>query len=843
MKLLRIFLSNFALLTGAAVLTLLIANAGGAENFLGSFLIASYSFMGYIVPGFFFWIFWLIAKRNIRLLNLFWPLMGLVPFFFLSLAARALMWNQSAALPPLWRVSELFGQNGAVTFWTVLGMGTILLLTSIYYTVAAKNKNRIKNYTQSVLQHSMMQQRTPLAQGAVSGSWHLSKNRSIEERQSRTLAEHAKQDQEEDQSANAPLTSRNTEPLRYASYPTGLVKDNAPEPVIFPEKKEERYMLLFHKHNNARDYKYYSEYERERMEDDNPIGVEAYASYMNENWEEEEGEEGKKNEEDIDIYELDSMDRLKKFQGEALDLKSSSGTKKKEDEGLVDTKEQEYSNLSLQQSTEKIDAAGNEPQDIKKKKKTSSTLEKRKNSYIIPISGILNPPALSSGANDDEQESISKCLELTLKEFNIDAKVVSVCRGPVVTLFEILPAPGVRLRRIVELSDNIALRLAASSIRIVAPIPGKEAVGIEVPNYERDTVRFSELISQTEFRNKKNKLPIALGKNILAKTIVVDLTRTPHMLIAGATGSGKSVCINSILCSLLYSCDPDTVKFILIDPKIVELSFYNAVPHLLTPVISDPGKSVKVLSWCVEEMERRYAILEQHNVREIQSYNKKLEQNDNAEKMKYIVIVIDEFADLMMMSGKEMEGLVSRIAAKSRAVGIHLIIATQRPSTDVITGLIKSNVPTRISFMVASKIDSRIILDVNGAEKLLGKGDMLYSSAQHPFPDRLQGAFLEEDEVERIVQYVKKIGGAPNYMDESVFENKNEETEYGGDIDDVLWDQAVDEVIQSQRASASHLQRRFKIGYNRAARLVETMEYRGIIGPQQGSKQREVLIA
>lgn len=474
---------------------------------------------------------------------------------------------------------------------------------------------------------------------------------------------------------------------------------------------------------------------------------------------------------------------------------------------------------------------------------TTKPKKKRKGAYKVPIVGLLEPPQEQQSFDEGVSEKTATLLEETLQEFNIDAQVIGICRGPVVTMFEILPAPGVRLRRIVELSDNLALRLAAPSIRIVAPIPGKEAVGIEVPNKTREIVSFSELIAEKKFLNKEAVLPVALGKNISNEIRIIDLSRTPHLLIAGATGSGKSVCVNAIITSLLYRCSPEEVKLILIDPKIVELSFYNGIGHLLTPVISDSTKSLQALRWCVEEMERRYRELEALNVREIRSFNKKLKEKGASAKigMPFIVVVIDEFADLMMICGKEIESLVSRLTAKSRAVGIHLVVATQRPSTDVITGLIKSNIPTRISFMVTSKTDSRIILDMNGAENLLGKGDMLYSSASDPFPERIQGPYLSEDETQKVVDFIKEITGDPEYISDEIFSVGEDDDDLAdGESDDPLWDAAVEEVLRVKKASASHLQRRFKIGYNRAARLVENMEYQGIIGPQQGSKPREV---
>ncbi len=355
----------------------------------------------------------------------------------------------------------------------------------------------------------------------------------------------------------------------------------------------------------------------------------------------------------------------------------------------------------------------------------------------------------------------------TLAEFGIEAEVTGIRRGPVVTMFEILPAPGVKLSKIVNLSDNIALRLAASSVRIVAPIPGKHAVGIEVPNDRRSIVSFREIVESEVFRGAKPEIPLALGKDIAGEVQVIDLTQMPHILIAGATGSGKSVCVNSIILSLLYRKSWNEVRLLLIDPKIVELKLYNGIPHLLTPVVTEPKRAFQALQYCICEMERRYALLDGAGVRDIKSFNKRVKERRYAsERLPYIVVVIDEFADLMATTGKELESTLARLAAMSRAVGIHLVLATQRPSIDVITGLIKANIPSRIAFMVAGKFDSRIIIDSVGAEKLLGKGDMLVSTAQDAFPVRMQGAFVSEEEVERVVEHVKTLG-EPDYIDDS----------------------------------------------------------------------------
>jgi S-DNA-T family DNA segregation ATPase FtsK/SpoIIIE len=437
-------------------------------------------------------------------------------------------------------------------------------------------------------------------------------------------------------------------------------------------------------------------------------------------------------------------------------------------------------------------------------------------------------------------------LKETLNEFKIEAEVTGIRKGPVVTMFEILPAPGVKLSKIVALQDNIALRLAASSIRIVAPIPGKRAVGIEVPNKDRAIVSFRECIEQNLPEWKKMAVPVVLGKDIQGETQIMDLVKTPHLLIAGSTGSGKSVCVNSMILSILYKRSPNEVKMILIDPKIVELKLYNDIPHLLTPVITEPKRAMQALQYCLCEMERRYALLDGLGVRDIANYNKRIQERKICtEKLPYIVVIIDEFADLMATTGKELEGVVARLAAMSRAVGIHLVLATQRPSIDVITGLIKANIPSRIAFMVASKTDSRIIIDQVGAEKLLGKGDMLYSSSTDPFPVRIQGTFVSDTEVEDVVEAVKQWG-EPEYIDDEIFVDDDEDESDGqmslfSDGEDPLYEKALDIVVQAGKASASYIQRRLKIGYNRAARLVEEMEDRGIVGPANGSKPREII--
>lgn len=475
-----------------------------------------------------------------------------------------------------------------------------------------------------------------------------------------------------------------------------------------------------------------------------------------------------------------------------------------------------------------------------------SNRAKEKGPYKVPTTLLEEYENDQYWLIDEETKADSLKLKETLNQFNIEAEVIGIKKGPVVTMFELAPAPGVKLSKIVTLQDNIALSLAASSVRIVAPIPGRAAVGIEVPNKHRSIVSFREMIEKDLPEYNKMAIPVILGKDILGKAQLLDLVKTPHLLIAGATGAGKSVCVNSMILSILYKRSPQQVKLILVDPKVVELKLYNNIPHLLTPVITEPKRALQSLQYCLCEMERRYALLDGMGVRDIASYNRRIdERNICTEKLPYIVVIIDEFADLMATTGKELESTIARLAAMSRAVGIHLVLATQRPSIDVITGLIKANIPTRIAFMVASKMDSRIIIDQVGAEMLLGKGDMLYASAVDPFPVRIQGTFVSDNDVENVVDYVKASYGEPDYIDDEIFVDDDEETDIGQSMfnegADPLYEQALDIVIQSGKASASYIQRRLKIGYNRAARLVEEMEDRGIVGPANGSKPRELI--
>ena len=442
-------------------------------------------------------------------------------------------------------------------------------------------------------------------------------------------------------------------------------------------------------------------------------------------------------------------------------------------------------------------------------------------------------------------------LQKTLYSFGVQAKVENVSVGPAITRYELKPAEGVRVSKIANLADDIALNLAAETIRIEAPIPGKQAVGIEVPNTEKETVHFRDVVESEAFQDSKSKLSVALGKDVAGNMEIADIAKMPHALIAGATGSGKSVCINTLITSIIYKAKPSEVKFVMVDPKVVELSVYNGIPHLLIPVVTDPKKAAGALAWAVQEMDNRYNLFAQKGVRDLKGYNALVEKEDGVGKLPQIVIIIDEFADLMMVAAKEVEDSICRLAQKARAAGMHLIIATQRPSVDVITGIIKANIPSRIAFAVSSQVDSRTILDQVGAEKLLGKGDMLFYPSGAPKPVRVQGAFVSDDEVEKIVSFVKSNGEATYSEDilESI-ENSNktdkelaaEAADSDDDTDPFLMD-AIDVVVETGQASTSFIQRRFKVGYARAGRIIDQMEERGIISGYQGSKPRQVLMS
>ena len=455
--------------------------------------------------------------------------------------------------------------------------------------------------------------------------------------------------------------------------------------------------------------------------------------------------------------------------------------------------------------------------------------------------------ALKGGAK--ALTDVATKLQKTLYSFGVQAKVENVSVGPAITRYELKPAEGVRVSKIANLSDDIALNLAAETIRIEAPIPGKQAVGIEVPNTEKETVHFRDVVESDAFQDSKSKLSVALGKDVAGNMEIADIAKMPHALIAGATGSGKSVCINTIITSIIYKAKPSEVKFVMVDPKVVELSVYNGIPHLLIPVVTDPKKAAGALAWAVQEMDNRYNVFAEKGVRDLKGYNA-LAEKEGIGTLPQIVIIIDELADLMMVAAKEVEDSICRLAQKARAAGMHLIIATQRPSVDVITGIIKANIPSRIAFAVSSQVDSRTILDQVGAEKLLGKGDMLFYPSGAPKPVRVQGAFVSDEEVEKIVSFVKSNGVATYNEDIlETIENSNktekelvQEQEDDDGTDPFLMD-AIDVVVETGQASTSFIQRKFKVGYARAGRIIDQMEERGVISGYQGSKPRQILMS
>ena len=504
---------------------------------------------------------------------------------------------------------------------------------------------------------------------------------------------------------------------------------------------------------------------------------------------------------------------------------------------------EENNNLFVQEEQQKEDKT-------KQVLQLEHTMAVEEDNYVFPpvdILGEVEKPSLKGGTQT--LKNTAARLQKTLYSFGVSAKVENVTVGPAITRYELKPAEGVRVSKIANLADDIALNLAAETIRIEAPIPGKQAVGIEVPNKEKEMVGLREVIESDEFKNNKSKLSVALGKDVAGSPVIANIAKMPHVLIAGSTGSGKSVCINTIITSIVYNAKPSEVKLVMVDPKVVELSVYNGIPHLLIPVVTDPKKAAGALAWAVQEMDNRYNLFAEKGVRDLAGYNKALE-NENMGKLPQIVVIVDELADLMMVAAKDVEESICRLAQKARAAGMHLVIATQRPSVDVITGLIKANVPSRIAFAVSSQVDSRTILDQVGAEKLLGKGDMLYFPAGAPKPTRVQGAFVSDEEVEQIVEFIKSNGTAV-YSQELLdsLENSGKEAENSKnsgdssseDDTDPFLNDAIDTVVETGQASTSFIQRRFKVGYARAGRIIDQMEERGVISGYQGSKPREVL--
>ena len=479
------------------------------------------------------------------------------------------------------------------------------------------------------------------------------------------------------------------------------------------------------------------------------------------------------------------------------------------------------------------------------------------NKYVFPPMDLLKKSEIvTNGKNSvSEMEQAANTLVETLKSFGVQTKIVDIHRGPTVTRYELQPSAGVKISKITSLADDIALNLAAAGVRIEAPIPGKAAVGIEIPNNSKDMVSLREMLESEEFANSKSKLSFAVGKDIAGKVIIGDIAKMPHVIIAGATGSGKSVCTNSIIMSILYKASPEQVKLVLIDPKIVEFKVYDGIPHLLIPVVTDPRKAAGALNWAVQEMLKRYKIFADNNVRDLMGYNEIASEKDGLEPLPQIVIAIDELADLMMAASNDVEDAICRLAQMARAAGMHLIIATQRPTVDIITGLIKANIPSRIALSVMSQTDSRTILDTGGADKLLGQGDMLYFPSGIPKPIRVQGCFCSTKEIESVVNYIKSSTTEVDYNNEVIDEieknvpllkgdkksNNNEETTSPETDDDII-EKAIDMIVETGQASTSSLQRKFKLGYSRAARIVDELENMGIVGPPEGSKPRKVII-
>ena len=539
----------------------------------------------------------------------------------------------------------------------------------------------------------------------------------------------------------------------------------------------------------------------------------------------------------------------------------------KKKEGIKEPKKEKETVLALIIEKEGRGGEGSAscgPSSGGQEKQEHFTFLNSRGSYVLPPLSLLESPEQKEIKVDKESLlANAKILEKRLEDFGVQGKVTEVRPGPVITMFEYEPAPGVKINKIVNLSDDLALALRAISVRIVAPIPGKAAVGIEIPNSVREPVYLKDILGCEDFAKAESKLTLALGKDIFGNPFVTNLAKMPHLLVAGATGAGKSVSLNSMICSLLYKADPEEVKFLMIDPKRLELSSYEGIPHLLHPVVFDPKAAATVLRWATEEMEIRYRLMAEKGVRNIDRYNQKVDRElkearkkggtilketegleertgENLALLPYVVIVIDELADLMMVSARDVEASLTRLAQMARAAGIHLLLATQRPSVDVLTGVIKANFPTRVSFQVSSKTDSRTILDANGAEHLLGMGDMLLLPPGTSRLVRVHGAFITENEITRVVEFWKKQG-KPVY-DQSILKPKEETAEADAEGYDEMYDQAVAVVAESRQASISMLQRRLRVGYNRAARMIEKMEQEGVVGPADGSKPREVYI-
>lgn len=605
--------------------------------------------------------------------------------------------------------------------------------------------------------------------------------------------------------------------------------------------------------------------ERQKQKKERVIREDAIEVEPQEKWKDKKNKKVQDLDEQITINLNDIQKNANAKSGSTIDVPNFNTSTKR---GLVSkfTKAKNFkiSDMDIEDTAQKEEVKAIEPdaselfssQEVEKETKTKEVLQLQHTLTEAEINYEFPPIELmQKGTGNDAVSSrkallaVAEKLRKTLYSFGVSAKVENVSVGPAITRYELAPAEGVRVSKIANLADDIALSLEAETIRIEAPIPGKHTVGIEVPNKAKSVVALRDIIESDKFMDSESKLAFALGKDVAGEEIVTDIAKMPHLLIAGSTGSGKSVCINTMITSIIYKAKPSEVKLLMVDPKVVELSVYNGIPHLLIPVVTDPKKAAGALEWAVQEMVKRYSLFAEKKVRDIKGYNEYAEKAGES-KMHQIVIIIDELADLMMVAAKEVEDAICRLAQMARAAGMHLVIATQRPSVDVITGIIKANIPSRIAFAVSSQVDSRTILDSAGAEKLLGKGDMLFYPSGAPKPVRIQGAFVSDKEVENIVKFIRNEGEVT--YDENIIEkiesaNEPERVSKGGDDDDdgtdALLNDAIEICVETQQASTSFLQRRLKVGYARAGRIIDQMEERGIISGYQGSKPREVLMS
>ncbi len=844
-----------AVLTGAGLVILgavvsaltLPESAGGLLYRIGTALYLRFQFAVFYLPLYLFACSVLLILKKFRILHVLILIFTLLPFITLSLFFQLI--SLAAASPAKTLFAGLFGiQGGAFVLLTLLLVELLILMRLVF-----RNEEAVERSNDLQVSESVIKSEPGIQAGNIKSNSFSSPGTGIE------LEDDARVKGPSDdftsylkEGLSPVLNSRSD--MGSSELPRAEVRDTRDSsasgvevfsPPVFIDKgnKEDMNFISSETDPFVREIMTAEAVVKTVEADEETAWVDYEAGIDDEDEPAEEVEEYNEEAEAIETIDgiIEAIDEVIEYEApdETVELAGDIDS----DESL---ELEELDTVAAPDETEPAETCENslgEPEGAVLPPRTSAS-KRRKIKYDVPDQLLSEYADGQYWIIDEGTRTAGEVLRRTLEEFNIAAEVTGISKGPVITMFELLPAPGVKLSKIVNLADNIALRLAASRVRIVAPIPGKHAVGIEVPNENRAIVSFKEMLDSESRETRKMQVPVILGKDITGGARIIDLVQTPHLLIAGATGSGKSVCVNSLICSLLYKRKPEEVKLILIDPKIVELKLYNGIPHLLTPVITDPKRAFKALQYAIFEMERRYSLLDALGVREIRSYNARIkEQKLATDSLPYIVIVVDEFADLMATSGKELEATIARLTAMSRAVGIHLVLATQRPSVDVITGLIKANIPSRIAFMVASKFDSRIIIDGVGAEKLLGKGDMLFTSAWDPNPIRIQGAYLSEEEAERVADHVKTLG-EPDYIDDEIFLGDDDEDDFQLSPDsgnDPLFETAISIVVEAGKASASYLQRRLKIGYNRAARLVEEMEVRGIVGPSNGSKPREIL--